>query len=338
MSGPKRGNSRALAWAHGVVSVESLGGMLGPTLFVLPEGRQIAPFHIAPWADETGNGELPGVLRRLRGEWPCVPFGGDADRAPRHGWPGSTATPTLDAEAHGHGSNADWIFGAASPVELALAIDYPDNHPVRRLERRIIPDPKQAAIDFELAISMRHDCDLPIGLHPCIRLPHIAGGMHIEMEGKIAGATLPGDVDPSAILAPGQIAEDWHMMRLRDGSCIDPSRVPLPRHTEDLVQLLGVPGRVALHNTIEGYRLRMSWNPEHFPSLLLWNSNYGRQFAPWNGRHLALGVEPICSAFDLGPQISAANNPIAARGVPTSRKFSAGEMFVTRYRVAVEAA
>ncbi len=331
-------SSRAVAWAHGVVTAESLGAMLGPTLFVLPDGRQIAPFHIAPWADETGNGPLPGVLRRLRGDWPCVPFGGDADRPAQGGWPASTANPTVDAEAHGYGSNHDWSFDTPSATEIRLTIDYPEDHPVQRLERRIIPDPLQPAIDFELTITARRDGALPIGLHPCIRVPKIAGGMHIEMAGKIAGATFPGDVDPSSILAPGQIAEDWHDMALRDGTRIDPSRVPLARHTEDLVQLLGVPGRVALHNTIEGYRVYLDWNPKHFPSLLLWNSNYGRQFAPWNGRHLALGVEPICSAFDLGPKICAAPNPISARGVPTARSFRAGEVFVTRYRVAVEAA
>ena len=63
-----------------------------------------------------------------------------------------------------------------------------------------------------------------------------------------------------------------------------------------------------------------------------------RQMAPWNGRHLALGFEPICSAFDLGPQISTADNPISRRGTKTARRFSAGERFTTRYRIAVEAA
>lgn len=60
--------------------------------------------------------------------------------------------------------------------------------------------------------------------------------------------------------------------------------------------------------------------------------------APWNGRHLALGLEPICSAFDLGQQVSAAENPISKRGVPTARSFRAGEQFVTRYRIEVEPA
>lgn len=71
--------------------------------------------------------------------------------------------------------------------------------------------------------------------------------------------------------------------------------------------------------------------------MLLWMSNRGRRFAPWNGRHLALGMEPICSAFDLGPQVSAADNPISRAGTPTARRFTAGESFGTTYRIEVEA-
>ena len=31
--------------------------------------------QVAPWADEPDSAALPGILQRLRGEWPCVPFG-----------------------------------------------------------------------------------------------------------------------------------------------------------------------------------------------------------------------------------------------------------------------
>ena len=123
-----------------------------------------------------------------------------------------------------------------------------------------------------------------------------------------------------------------------DGSILDVSRVPLLRPTEEILQLLDMPGHASILNTAEGYRVRLSWNPEHYPSTLLWFSNRGRQMPPWNGRHLALGLEPICAAFDLGTQISAGHNPIAGRGVPTARKVRAGERFVTRYRSVVVAA
>jgi len=330
--------AQALAWPHGVVSVESLGGMLGPTVFVLPDGRQIAPFQVAPWANEPGMEGVPPILQRLRGEWPCVPFGSDADRAPANGWPGSRATPTVDSYAHGFGSNNYWSLHAGESSALVLSIAYPETHPIASLRRAIVPDPEAAALDFELEVTVRYDCDLPIGLHPVFRLPVTTGGLRLEVDGKVGAMTFPGDPDVSSIFAPNTYVDDWHQIALRDGSVLDPSRVPLRQHTEDVLQLLKAPGKVSLWNTIEGYRATLTWNAEHFPSLMFWFSNYGRQAAPWLGRHLALGVEPICGALDLGPQISAQPNPVSAHGVPTARHFSAGERFLTRYRIDVEAA
>jgi hypothetical protein len=332
------GVARSLVWQHGVVSVEDLGGQLGPTLFVLPDGRQVAPFQIAPWADDPGGEELPGILKRLRGEWPCVPFGSDADRAPAAGWPGSLAAKTVDELPHGFGSNNVWSFEAAGDGSIALAIDYPEDHPIRGLRRTVTPDPNATALDFTLEIDVRRDCELPLGLHPSFRLPTKPGAMRIEVGSDIAGMTFPAPVDESSIFTQGALLEPWHDVPLKAGGRMDIRQVPLPVQTEELVQLMGLPGQGSLWNTAEGYRVKLSWNPEHYPSALLWLSNRGRTFAPWNGRHLALGFEPICSAFDLGQQVSAADNPILRRGVATARKFSAGERFITRYRIAVEPA
>ena len=327
----------ALAWDHGVTSVQALAGMLGPTVFVLPDGRQVSPLHVAPWADEPDIGEQPAILRRLRGEWPCVPFGSDGDRPAGNGWPAASSSPTVDPGPHGHSSNHDWTI-AVSADALELNIAYPDEHPIASLRRRIVPDPKAAALDFELEVIARRDCDLPIGLHPVVRLPQQREAMRIEVEGAVSAVTYPGETDPRSIFAPDQFTEDWHRVRLRDGSTFDPSRVPLRHDTEELLQLLQAPGAVSLWNTMEGYRVRLTWSREHFPSLMFWFSNFGRRQPPWSGRHLALGVEPICGALDLGPQISAASNPISVRGVRTTQHISAGQTWLTRYRIAVEAA
>jgi hypothetical protein len=334
----KLGEARSLVWQHGVVSVEDLGGQLGPTLFVLPDGQQVAPFHVAPWADEPGGEELPGILKRLRGEWPCVPFGADADRAPGDGWPGSQAATTLDPFPHGFSSNNSWRFETDADGSIVLSIDYPEDHPIRGLRRTVTPDPNSATIDFTLEIDVRADCTLPLGLHPSFRLPAKLGAMRIEVGSNVAGMTFPAPVDASSIFSQGALLEPWHHVPLVGGGQLDVRQVPLAHATEELVQLLDMPGRAALWNSAEGYRVRLSWNPEHYPSALLWFSNRGRTFAPWNGRHLALGLEPICAAFDLGQQVSAAENPISRRGIATARSFRAGENFITKYRIEVEPA
>jgi hypothetical protein len=133
---------RGLGWAHGCLAVQRLGAMLGPLTFVLRDGRQVSPLHVAPWADEAGGEALPGVLRRLRGEWPCVPFGYSL---PPDGFPPAWAAvmPPGDAheEVHGHCSNHDWSWEpAADAGELRLSLLYPGTSPVRRVERRIRAD------------------------------------------------------------------------------------------------------------------------------------------------------------------------------------------------------
>jgi hypothetical protein len=49
-----------------------------------------------------------------------------------------------------------------------------------------------------------------------------------------------------------------------------------------------------------GWTLRLDWDRAQLPDVMLWISHRGRPGAPWNGRHLALGVEPVHGVFDLG--------------------------------------
>ena len=98
-----------------------------------------------------------------------------------------------------------------------------------------------------------------------------------------------------------------------------------------------IDGTAALANLAEGYRARLTWQPEHFPCLSLWMPFRGRKMPPWNGRHLAIGMEPVCSPFGLGPGTARANNPLAAAGTPTAYPFKAATPFVTKYRIEAEA-
>jgi hypothetical protein len=319
--------------------VQRHAAMLAPICFLLPNGLQASPMQVAPWAEEPEAEALPGVLRRLRGDWPCVPFG--------YTVPGDGFTPAwaslmrpagADEEVHGFGSNHSWSWQDSDSHSLSLSIDYPAGEPVRRLERTITPDPDAPAVDITLSVEVRETCRLPFGLHPTFRLPSKPGGAHILPAPFTEGRTYPGTAEPSAPL----FAIDRGFASLaavpgRDGSSIDASRLPFARDTEELLQLNGIDGAVVLANEAEGYRVRLTWQKEHFPSLLLWISNRGRKFPPWNGRHLGLGLEPICSPFGLGPATAAADNPLAQSGTPTAREFVAGAVFTTRYRIEAEA-
>lgn len=329
---------RGLGWAHGALTVQRLGAMLAPVTFVLEDGRQVSPMHIAPWAGEPGTEGLPGVLRNLRGEWPCVPFGYTApvSDAPA-GWAPYLAPPETGEEVHGYCANRDWDWDVAPDGSLALALDYPAASPVRRVERIVTPDPDRPAVGLTFRIHIRETCRLPLGLHPVFRLPAAPRAARLEPGRFDHGRTYPGSVEPSApFFAIDQRFADLAAVPLRTGGTFDASRLPLAGDVEELLQLNGI-GDCALVNPEGGYRVKLSWQKEHFPSLLLWYSNRGRKMAPWNGRHVAIGIEPVCSPFGLGPATALADNPIARSGTPTARGFAAGEIFTTRYRIEAEA-
>ncbi len=130
--------------------------------------------------------------------------------------------------------------------------------------------------------------------------------------------------DFTAILPDGRGVSSLHKA---------PWLLPYLVASETLLLLSGTDGSFALENRAESYRVSLDWDAQTFPSLLLWISNCGRNAAPWNGRHRALGVEPVCSAFDLGPAISGSDNALTRAGVQTARMLTPDQAFTTRYRM-----
>jgi len=335
-------STRTVDWAHGSVTVQSLGGMLGPVVFRV-EGREVQPMYAAPWVDSPEAEGMTGIMKGLRGEWPCVPFGMEG---PKPGvvaaWAGLDGRETglpADAGPHGESSNLEWTFTEGAAGEIAMVCVYPAAHPIERVERVVRPDPAGPAVDLTLRVFARRDCRLPIGLHPTFRLPEEDGMAVLEPGPYREIRSFPATVAPGATLfAPDQVFQSLTEVPGVDGGTVDVSRMPRPEGFEELLQIVGASGQFALWNRAEGYRVHLTWDAAHYPSQLLWMSNRGRKEAPWSGRHLALGTEPICAAFDLGTAISAGVNPITRSGVATAHVFRAGEPFETRYRISVSAA
>lgn len=329
---------RAAATPRTAFAIQRLGAQLGPAVFVLPDGRQVSPLHVAPWADEPGAEALPGILRSLRGEWPCVPYGYGTETTPETParWAGVIAPPEPGEDVHGHASNALWDWEPSGPGALALSIRYPAAHPVAGLTRTVRAAPDTTALDFTLTITTRADCLLPLGLHFTFRLPDAPGAARIDPGAHSRIRSFPGTVEPGASLfAIDREFPDLTRAPTRDGGTVDATAVPLDGSYEELLQIDDADGRMAIANAAEGYRAAITWDAAVFPSVNLWYSNRGRTAFPWYGRHLALGIEPICSPFGLSPATARAPNPVNATGIPTARPFRAGETLTTTYRLTV---
>lgn len=329
-----------IRWDRGEAEVQMLGGMLGPVRFRLPNGREVQPFAIAPWSndDSAEHDALPGLMKRLRGEWPCVPFGAPKapDDLPKH-WQPAKAN-RVDTEFHGFASHNLWDVIEASPGTLTVGCTYPNGHPVKSLRRRIEGVAGEASLKLTLVIEARAAVSTTLALHPVFRLPEEPGTAMLNPGPFAEGRVFPLEVEPgvSRLTPDATFSTLSAVPSVRGNMALD--RIPLPFDTEELVQLLGVSGRAVLTSPTEGYAATLDYDPKIFPSLLIWVSNRGRTAYPWNGRFVAVGIEPVRGAFDLGPDVgSDPSNPIAAAGTPTALSLSPGEVFQTSYVLGVDA-
>lgn len=290
--------TRTLVWRHGEAQLQRLGAMLGPVVFRAAGHADFAPMQVAPWANEPGGGALPGILRRLRGEWPCVPFG--RTDTPRGLPPGWKARAPGDDWGHGFGAHHEWQWLTTDDrFSLGLCITYPHGQAVLRLTRWVHAVPDVPALDISLQIDVREPCVLPVALHPTLRLD--AGRVELNIAHTGPGLTYPVRAEEGiSRLLPDAAFASLRAVPMADGGTLDLSRCPLPFDTEELLQLQGVSAPVEVHYVDQRWTLRLDWDRERLPDLMLWVSHRGRTAPPWNGRHWALGLEPVNGAFDLG--------------------------------------
>lgn len=323
-----------IAWPGGEARLLAVGAILADCRFVLPSGRRVAPFAECPWAGED-SAEMraqPGHMQWLGGEFTCLPFGvgGPVPDATAE-W-GELLDGSFNEPPHGHAANDPWRLVGRTASSVELALDYPRDHDIERLIRRVSGVAGRPALEFELVIEARRDCAYSVGLHPILALPEQPGALRLEAAFDI-GLTYPGTVDPGQMLTtPGQ---SFHELAAVPGPAgpVDLSRLPVAAPSEDVVQLLGVSGPVRAVNREGGYAVIVDWDRALLPSCQIWVSDRALQRFPWRGRFRGLGIEPTASAFDFAQPVSLAPNPITRRGHATTVPLAAGRPVSLRYRV-----
>jgi len=286
------------------------------SLVVERDGRTIAPLHRAPWIEEAHEADTPAHLARLSGDFLCAPFGlSDIDGSPAHGWPANSSWKHLETKAIEGGSVARFelekrVMGARVTKEFTLR----DGHPF--LYQRHLFSGGEGAVS--------------VGLHMMVSLPQ---GGHLSFSPKRFVET-PGDPqEPDATKGRSLLAYPAHFQDLKkapraDGGTANLTCYPFDRNYEDAVMMPEAPGRAfawgaALRHHENDLVLSLK-RPEDFPSTLLWMSNGGRYYSPWNSRHRGvLGLEEVRTYLLAGHKASIAPNPFAEQGIPTSISLSA---------------
>lgn len=294
------------------------GGHLAPVRFHTARGV-VQPFAIAPWAGEQLSDDTAPVLKTLRGDFFCAPFGGNETpwRGERH-------------PAHGETAGSPWTCDS-------VARDGDEVTLTARLTSHVRPGEVTKSIrlrDGETNIYCRHELrgftgPMPLGHHAMLAFPEELGPGQIMLSPWREGRVCPRPIESPAAggystLKVGAPFRNLRQVPLATGGYADLSTYPEREGFEDIVMVSSRarPGKLAW-STVTFPQAGWLWfaikDPRMLASTILWHSNGGRHYPPWNGRHRrVLGVEEVTAYFHFGLADSAEANPLAAAGVPTT--------------------
>lgn len=291
--------------------ITRVGGQLRQVKFRI--GRQtVEPFSTAPWCDQPEARKLIPLLRELRGDFFCAPFGAGP------AWRGEAHPP------HGEPANATWKVKASAGGRL-----------VATLQTRIRPGRITKVIEAREGETNLYQAHLLEGFQGRMCLGHHAmldfnrnGPGLISTSRLRLAQVLPAPFEDPAQGGYCSLKEGAWFRRLdrvpmANGGMTDLTRFPAREGFEDLVMLQHQDADDFAWAAVVFPARKFVWfslkNPAHLASTVMWHSNGGRNYPPWSGRHRGvLGIEDVTAYFHLGLAASLADNPWRAKGVPTS--------------------
>ncbi len=316
--------------------VTELGGQIAPITFDR-QGRKIAPYSVAPWAEEKLDPKMPAILRALRGDFFCLPFGGNAApyRGEKHPMHGETANAKwrLEAEPRGAGRHS---------LHLSLKTKVRPG----RVDKEI------SLADGEDTVYSRHTVSgmsgpMCLGHHAMLKFPEAEGSGAISTSRFVYGQVLPAvfeqpELGGYSALKMGAEFGSLDAVPTACGGSADLSRYPARRGFEDLVMVVSDAGLPFAWTAVAFPRERFVWfalkDPKVLGGTVLWLSNRGRHYPPWSSRHQnVMGLEEVTANFHLGLAASAGPNPISAKGRPTSLTLDPERPLVVNYIMGVAA-
>ena len=314
--------------------LSQLAGHLGPVTFDR-QGQKIRPYSVAPWAQEKVGTDQPTVVRVLRGDFFCMPFGGNEKpfRGERH-------------PVHGETASGKWKFESSTRhgSRCCLHLSLKPKARKGRVDKRI------CLVDGHDAVYCQHVVSggkgpMSYGHHAMLKYPDTPAGGYITTSRFLYGQTAPEPVEQPegrgySILKPNASFTSLRRVPTITNESTDLSRYPARRGFEDIAILVNDQKGPFAWTAAVFPEQRYVWfslkDPRVLPYTLFWISNGGRHYCPWNGRHVnVIGLEEIMSYFHMGLAESVAPNPFRKKGYPTYVNLSPHRPLVVNYIMAM---
>jgi hypothetical protein len=317
------------------VAVTKLGGHMAPVTFFRDSAQPVRPYHITPWQDEKPSKMPAPVLVTLRGDFFCLPFGGNSEAVSGEKHP-----------PHGEIVGDAWKFvgtkKAGDVTTLTTAID------TKVRKGRVTKE--LSLIDGQNVVYSRHTIEgfagrVPLGHHATLAMPEKEGAVRIATSAFRFGMTCPSLFsDPKQreyqALLPGakwtdlaQVPSSW-----KGAADADLTRLPGRYGYADLIQLAnepwektGGPAWTTATFAEAGYLWFALKDPAVLNSTVFWMENHGRHGHPWNGRNNCLGLEDVTAFFADGLAASSRENLLTKEGVATSVELTANKPAAVNY-------
>jgi hypothetical protein len=314
------------------LAVTKLGAHMAPVTFYRRDRGGIRPYYVSPWQDE-GQKIAEPVLVPLRGDFFCMPFG--ANSAPYRG---------QKYDLHGEPAGRKWALSGTETVDgvSTMSLRMKTRLPEGEVRREFHTVDGQNVI-YTREVLSGYSARVPLGHHATLAMPEKEGSVLVATSGIRYGSTNP---TPTGDPAKGEYQSSAPDRRFKSLSRVpllshDPrtgdfSAFPTRRGYTDLAAVfhrpgVGKPAWTTATFTTEGYLWFALKDPDLLPTTLLWVSNRGRHFAPWDSRNCCLGLEDVCGFFAEGIAPSLRANFLSRDGIATCVRLSPKQPTEIRY-------
>jgi len=239
---------------------------------------------------------------------------------------------------HGEAGCAEWqvsssaIDGKGAVVSLRASL--PEYHLLVTRTFRLSSGAYSVLIEEELTNAGQADLDYQWVEHAAFGEPFFSNAEARLFLSAKKGKTWPEGYEGKELLISDRDF-DWPWATSASGEMVDLSRAFLRNGTGFVAALLIDAQRshsfAAVHNSLLNLVAGYVFDGHRFPWIALWEENCARQYAPWNGRTRARGVEFGTSPMPLG--LERAREAKSLFDTPVFATLPAGETVTTSYQL-----